>query len=377
MLSKPVELKEQEQNVYEAAKERIKFIIENYDDFIVDFSGGKDSQAVLLLVHEVAQEIGYTKKIKVAFYDEEFVYPETVDVVQDVANADWAELYWFCVPLDYELALTDGSALNIIIWDKNRKHMRVMPKTGITSTKVYNVAKGEEIVWDLVFKTNPSKKICQILGVRTDESIYRRFKITGNAKQGAFSYIGGSTITNIKKASPIYDWKEKDIFKYLQSKQDVLKINELYYKALLLKKQLRVGPSVHWRRKLDIKKIKEESPEHYEALVRAFPSLDTTAKYINSVAQYSSYDQIIKKYGLSVVGIKKYILENVKEEEIKIMALTRLRDYVRAYINDERYLKFNQTREYALRFFFIQALKGYYGKPIVLRMNKKQDKLKV
>ena len=40
----------QEQNVYEALQERLKFLFEEFDNIYVSFSGGKDSGLLLNLV---------------------------------------------------------------------------------------------------------------------------------------------------------------------------------------------------------------------------------------------------------------------------------------------------------------------------------------
>jgi predicted phosphoadenosine phosphosulfate sulfurtransferase len=46
-----------ETNVYEESKLRLKTLYENYDKVIVNFSGGKDSTALLYLAIEVAREM--------------------------------------------------------------------------------------------------------------------------------------------------------------------------------------------------------------------------------------------------------------------------------------------------------------------------------
>ena len=47
----------QNQTVYEAALDRIRYLYGEFDDVIVSFSGGKDSTAVLNLVREVSNEV--------------------------------------------------------------------------------------------------------------------------------------------------------------------------------------------------------------------------------------------------------------------------------------------------------------------------------
>ena len=45
-------------NVYEAAKDRIRFVYREFKNVVVNFSGGKDSTVVLHLALEVAEETG-------------------------------------------------------------------------------------------------------------------------------------------------------------------------------------------------------------------------------------------------------------------------------------------------------------------------------
>ena len=45
-----------QKNVYEAAKERINYLFNEFDNVVVGFSGGKDSTCVLNLALEVAEE---------------------------------------------------------------------------------------------------------------------------------------------------------------------------------------------------------------------------------------------------------------------------------------------------------------------------------
>lgn len=105
---------EQAQNVFDAAIERMTFILQNYDDFIINFSGGKDSMTCVLMMYEASRRLGYGKRIKVLFYDEEFVYPETLATVDRVFALPWVEGYKFAVQMDSEILLPDGFSGNLL-----------------------------------------------------------------------------------------------------------------------------------------------------------------------------------------------------------------------------------------------------------------------
>ncbi len=47
----------QEQNVYEALQERLKFLFEEFDNIYISFSGGKDSGLLLNLVLDFRKKI--------------------------------------------------------------------------------------------------------------------------------------------------------------------------------------------------------------------------------------------------------------------------------------------------------------------------------
>ena len=61
--------KYQDKNVYEAAKERIKFVFENFEKVYVSFSGGKDSSVVLNLALDYMREHREKRKLGILFLD--------------------------------------------------------------------------------------------------------------------------------------------------------------------------------------------------------------------------------------------------------------------------------------------------------------------
>jgi probable phosphoadenosine phosphosulfate sulfotransferase protein len=74
-----------EQNVYEAAKDRIRKLFSMGDRLGVCFSGGKDSTALLHLTLEVTSELGI-QKLPVIFLDQECEYTYTVEYMRYVMS---------------------------------------------------------------------------------------------------------------------------------------------------------------------------------------------------------------------------------------------------------------------------------------------------
>ena len=84
-------------NCVDAARQRIRHVYDTFDTVCVQFSGGKDSTACLYLAKEVHEERGLGP-VKVIFRDEEFLSPAVDRFVQEVANYDWLDFEWYCLP---------------------------------------------------------------------------------------------------------------------------------------------------------------------------------------------------------------------------------------------------------------------------------------
>ena len=86
-----------EQNVYEAAKDRIRKLFSMGDRLGVCFSGGKDSTALLHLTLEVTSELGI-QKLPVIFLDQECEYTYTVEYMRYVMSLPEVEPIWVQIP---------------------------------------------------------------------------------------------------------------------------------------------------------------------------------------------------------------------------------------------------------------------------------------
>lgn len=364
-----------ELNVYEATKARLHFCYANYDDVLINCSGGKDSQVIVLIAKEVLEERGKDEKVKVVFYDQEFIYPQTDEWITNLFKLDWVKGYRLCLSLGMELYQPDGTAFPVTFWDTSRKLFKPIPPDGIFPTKKYaDITQAEKAVRDLLYPNNGSIRIAQLIGVRAQESVTRLSTILASYKKGAQCFLRHSPhARGTDIGTPIYDWSEKDVWYYLKQHQDVLPINDMYYIEMISGRPLRVGLPINPNTVTSIEEIKKKSPVFFNMLTEIFPQINTTARYAKSLKQFNNYNQMIEKYGLSIRGIKKLIEDTVPEGDGRLFALIKLKKFVTDYMEFDRYKKFGHTYESALRIAFITFCKNNYSRNIMLR-NKVETK---
>jgi predicted phosphoadenosine phosphosulfate sulfurtransferase len=92
-----------ERDVLTAARERFDTLYRRFDRVAVMFSGGKDSTVCLHLAIEAARAHGKLP-VEAIFYDEEAIYPTTIEYVRRMMTSPDVKLYWYCVPVQHRNA---------------------------------------------------------------------------------------------------------------------------------------------------------------------------------------------------------------------------------------------------------------------------------
>lgn len=226
-------------NVYEAAKKRISYIFDEFDNICVSFSGGKDSGVALNMAIDEARK--RKRKIAVMFIDMEAWYQITIDFIKRMIdnNRDVLIPYWICLPMKSPNASSYYDPV-WICWDKKCRDIwvREMPQESyvINEDNPPDFYKQnmpfEEFIKHCGNWIGGGKKTACILGIRTDESLNRFRAIVGNKttyKDKKYSTLVKNETYNFY---PLYDWAVPDIWAYNgKFNKDYNKLYDLFYKA--------------------------------------------------------------------------------------------------------------------------------------------------
>ena len=207
------------QNVLEAAEDRITWTLENLPRVCVSFSGGKDSTIMLHLTARQARKMG--RKIHLLFIDWEAQFTYTIQHVNNMLAqyADVIEQYWWvALPLTTQNALTQFEP-EWQCWEPGKQWVRQPPAGAITDPAYFDFYQPgmtfEAFVRAFSDWYAQRRPAAMMVGIRADES-YNRFLTIANARKQRFA--DDKPWTTVAPGGhawyiyPLYDWKTADIW---------------------------------------------------------------------------------------------------------------------------------------------------------------------
>lgn len=299
------------ENVLVAAKKRIAYLFDNYDNISLSFSGGKDSTVLFHLINEEAKL--RNRKFIVYFQDQEAEYKSTIDIVEWVMKQPNVIPLWYQVPI-FMTNAASHQQLFLWAWGNGEKWVREKHPLAIHSIeKKYPKRFYKFNLWVGQNLRKLKGSSVSVIGLRAEESPDRRFVLFG--EDSKMFWLRRKKEPH--KAYPIIDWKYKDVWKYLI--EGGYKYNKIYDKMYMLGhniRTMRVSNLVHEKAFRCLSDLQELEPETYEKLEQRLKGVHTAAIYANEKLMYS-----IKKLPERFKSWKEYkdfLLDHINPELSKL-----------------------------------------------------------
>lgn len=227
-----------DQNVYDAAVDRIKFVFDNFEKVYLSFSGGKDSGIMLNLCIDYMRANNITKKLGIQILDNEANYEASLDFMRDIldSNRDLLDIYWCCMPVSLPCTVS-AYETEWRCWGEQDRHrwVRPMPEMGYV-VNLQNHPFGDlftegmqyDEFWDMFAEWySEGKTTANLIGIRTQESLNRFRAIMNDAKETFCGLAWTKKNTeHVYNCYPIYDWKTRDV--WIANGKFEWKYNKLY-----------------------------------------------------------------------------------------------------------------------------------------------------
>jgi predicted phosphoadenosine phosphosulfate sulfurtransferase len=268
------------ENVFEAALNRMRLLFDEFENIVVNVSGGKDSTVVWELALIVAREKNRLP-LKTMWLDQEAEWQSTVDQIKYHMYHPDVDPYWFQIPFRlFNATSAEEHWLNC--WDEDAKDKWIHPKDPISiKENNYGTDRFKPLFEYITRKEWGDEHSALLTGIRAEESPGRRLGLTTVAKYKWITW--GSKYRGVLDGSyvfhPIYDWSYTDVWKAIHENGWVYnKLYDAQYRYGVPVKNMRVSNVHHETAVSSLFYLQEVEPEVWERLTKRIAGIDMAGK---------------------------------------------------------------------------------------------------
>ena len=274
-----IQVFDSETNVLEAARRRVSFIFDNFEDIHVSVSGGKDSTVLAHLMIQEAERRG--RKVSLFFLDEEVMYQSSIDQVtwlmEDLSDA--VIPLWLQVEFNLTNAISYDQS-HLLAWQAG-KHKLWMRSKKPYAIKFPNWKKEEEIILNKragldFYAVIENFERCYsntafVVGLRGTESPNRWRTVSKHPVDinGTPTYWATKKPNSNVALYPLYDWNFHDVWKYIYD--NGLRYNRIYDYQFVKGypiNEMRVSSLIHEKSFKSLVDLPEMEPKTYNKLLK-------------------------------------------------------------------------------------------------------------
>lgn len=313
-------------NVYEALIKRLDFVFSEFDKVVVSFSGGKDSGVLLSITMDYAKRTGNLGRLAVYHMDYEAQYTKTTEYVDRVFNSlpDGVDGFRVCLPVKAQCSTSMFQAYwqpwklsDKAIWCRPMPTKYVINEDNFPWNFDYEISDYE---FNIEFgkAVYPNKKVCFLIGIRTQESL-NRWR-TMNRRMAANEYKGRNYTTVITdklvNAYPLFDWAVEDVWTAnARFGYDYNKVYDLMYLAGVPLSKMRVASPFNDCAQDALKLYKVLEPDTWGLLVGRVNGVNFTGLYGGTTAM--GWKKITKPAHFTWKQYMYFLLDTLPEETRK------------------------------------------------------------
>lgn len=274
-----------DQNVFEAARERVAFVFDEFDEVIVASSSGKDSTVIMELAIMEAELRGRLP-VKVLFVDQEAEWSSTVQYMEHLAARPEIDLWWIQIPFRMDNAASFYQD-EIHAWGPGEEWMRPQFPGAKVDPEPFGDYRNKKQPLNDFYHMFPNcyaaaaghRRFGVLYGMRVEESPVRRLNLTkvkGGYKGRGWA-VNVSEKTDSWRLAPIWDWRVDDVWAAIYKYGwEYNRVYDLMYQYGVPVRKMRVSSLIHGvAAHNDLKMLQELDLGTYEALVKRLPGINT------------------------------------------------------------------------------------------------------